>query len=341
VEGGGLDPDLRRRLAAEAFFHTASYDAAIVGWIGVDRVIPLRRTAELRYGENPHQPASLFVEEGASPWWATLTQHQGKEMSFNNYADAEAAWRLAADLGDDSVVVVKHTNAAGAAIAGSVASAFEAAWEGDPLAAFGGVVAVNGELDEKTAQALADRFVEVVIARQVAEEALTAMASKKNVRLLTASPASSDDADYRRVEAGLLAQDRDRVELDGWEVVSSQKPTDDEMEALRFAWVVAAHTKSNAIVIARGRQVVGVGAGDQSRVGAAQRAVVKAGERARGAVAASDGFFPFRDGLDALADAGVTAVVEPGGSRNDQELVAASDERGLALVFAHRRHFRH
>ena len=341
VEGGGLDPDLRRRLAAEAFFHTASYDAAIVGWIGVDRVIPLRRTAELRYGENPHQPASLFVEEGASPWWATLTQHQGKEMSFNNYADAEAAWRLAADLGDDSVVVVKHTNAAGAAIAGSVASAFEAAWEGDPLAAFGGVVAVNGELDEKTAQALADRFVEVVIARQVAEEALTAMASKKNVRLLTASPASSDDADYRRVEAGLLAQDRDRVELGGWEVVSSRKPTDDEMEALRFAWVVAAHTKSNAIVIARGRQVVGVGAGDQSRVGAAQRAVVKAGERARGAVAASDGFFPFRDGLDALADAGVTAVVEPGGSRNDQELVAASDERGLALVFAHRRHFRH
>ncbi|MGH3650204.1 MAG: bifunctional phosphoribosylaminoimidazolecarboxamide formyltransferase/IMP cyclohydrolase [Acidimicrobiia bacterium] len=341
VESGGPDPDLRRRLAAEAFFHTASYDAAIVGWIGVDRVIPLRRTAELRYGENPHQPASLFLEEGASPWWATLTQHQGKEMSFNNYADAEAAWRLAADLGDGSVVVVKHTNAAGAALSGSVAQTFEAAWEGDPLAAFGGVVAVNGELDEKTARALADRFVEVVIAREVTEDALGALASKKNVRLLTASPASSDDPDYRRVEAGLLAQERDRVELDGWEVVSSRGPTEDEMEALRFGWVVAAHTKSNAIVIGRGRQVVGVGAGDQSRVGAAERAVVKAGERATGSVAASDGFFPFRDGLDALADAGVTAVVEPGGSRNDQEVIDAADERGLALVFAHRRHFRH
>ena len=342
AESGGLDADLRRRLAAEAFFHTAAYDAAIVEWIGEDRVLPLRRTGDLRYGENPHQRAAVYRELGArAAWWAEASQHQGKAMSFNNYADTEAAWRLVGDLGDGAVVVVKHTNAAGAARSGSIARSFENAWDGDAQAAFGGVIAINGELDEETASALAERFVEVVVARTVSPAALEVLSSKKNVRVLTAPLPSSTDVDYRRIEGGFLAQERDNVDLEGWATVSERRPSDVEMEALRFAWVVAAHTKSNAIVIAQGEKAVGVGAGDQSRVGAARRAVDRAGDRGRGGVAASDAFFPFRDGLDTLADAGVTAVVEPGGSLNDQEVIDAANERGLALVFTDRRHFRH
>jgi phosphoribosylaminoimidazolecarboxamide formyltransferase / IMP cyclohydrolase len=341
IEAGGPEPAIRRRLAADAFFHTAAYDAAIVGWIGDDRVLSLRNAGTLRYGENPHQLASIYREDGAVPWWAVATQHQGKEMSFNNYADTEAAWRLATDLGDGSVVVVKHTNAAGAARGQSIAAAFEDAWDGDPLAAFGGVVAVNGELDQPTATAIAARFVEVVVARSATPEALDALAARPNVRVLTAPPPAPGDLDWRRIDGGMLTQERDRVDLDGWETVSERAPDPDELDGLRFAWVVVAHTKSNAIVISQGPKAVAVGAGDQSRVGAAQRAVVKAGDRARGGVAASDAFFPFRDGLDALAEAGVTAVVEPGGSVNDQEVIDAADEHGLALVFTNRRHFRH
>ncbi len=340
IESGGVGGEMRRELAAEAFFHTASYDAAIVAWIGDDRVIPLRRVAELRYGENPHQAAALFQEDGQSPWWATATQHQGKEMSFNNYADTEAAWRLAADLGDGAVVVVKHTNASGAAKGSSVSQAFELAWDGDALAAFGGVIAINGRLDEPTAAAISERFVEVVVCLEATPEALETLSPKANVRVLTAPLPSADDVDYRRVEGGFLSQDRDH-ESPSWEVVSDREPTDDEMAGLRFAWTVAAHTKSNAIVLVKGEQAVGVGAGDQSRVGAAERAVVKANGRAVGGVAASDAFFPFRDGVDTLAAAGVRAIVEPGGSRNDQEVIDAANEHGIALVFTGERHFRH
>ncbi|HEU4321290.1 MAG TPA: bifunctional phosphoribosylaminoimidazolecarboxamide formyltransferase/IMP cyclohydrolase [Acidimicrobiia bacterium] len=341
VEAGEISDDLRRRLAAEAFFHTASYDAAIVGWLGDDLVIPLRHAGELRYGENPHQDAVVYREDGATGWWANARQLQGKEMSFNNYADAEAGWRLASDLGDGAVVVIKHTNAAGAASGGSVAENFAAAWEGDSLAAFGGVVAINGRIDAELAEALAEPFIEVVIARSIDEGAAQTLGAKQNLRVLLADPPAVDDLDMRRIDGGFLAQRRDRTSTDGWTVVSERQPSAEEMEALRFAWIVSAHTKSNAIVIARGRQVVGVGAGDQSRVGAAERAVVKAGDRAKGAVAASDAFFPFRDGLDTLAEAGVAAVVEPGGSRNDQEVIHAANERGVALVFTGMRHFRH
>lgn len=341
VEAGGLDDDLRRRLAAEAFFHTAAYDAAIVGWLGDDLVLPLRHAGELRYGENPHQAASVYRVEGDPSWWADADQIQGKEMSFNNYADAEAAWRLACELGEGAVTVIKHTNAAGAARARSVAEAFEEAWDGDSLAAFGGVIGINGEIDKATANALVDRFVEVVIARSVSDEARAVMESKSNMRVLVAPHVSPTGDDFRRIEGGFLRQQSDAVDTSGWQVVSDRKPTDDETAALRFAWIVAANTKSNAIAIARGEKAVGVGAGDQSRVGAAERAVVKAGERAAGAVAASDAFFPFRDGLDTLADAGVSVIAEPGGSRNDQEVIDAANERGLVLVFTGMRHFRH
>jgi phosphoribosylaminoimidazolecarboxamide formyltransferase/IMP cyclohydrolase len=341
VEENGLGDGLRRRLAAEAFFHTAAYDAAIVGWIGEDRVMPLRRISELRYGENPHQAAAIYQEDGSSSWWTTATQHQGKEMSFNNYADTEAAWRLAADLGPGSAVIVKHTNACGAAIGDTLSSTFERAWECDPLSAFGGVIAINGVLDGATAAMISSRFVEVVVATEVTEEARDALAAKKNLRVFSASLPRPDDSDMRRIEGGLLFQERDRLGGEVWETVSARAPSDEEMRLLRFAWAVCAHTKSNAIVIANGDGAVGVGAGDQSRVGAAERAVVKAGARASGAVAASDAFFPFRDGLDALVDAGVTAIVEPGGSRNDREVIEAANERGVALVFTGERHFRH
>jgi phosphoribosylaminoimidazolecarboxamide formyltransferase/IMP cyclohydrolase len=342
IEEGRLDEEMRRALAAEAFAHTAAYDAAIAGWFTRDRALYLRHVARLRYGENPHQTGDLYREDGAEPWWAHMTQHQGKEMSFNNYADADAAWGLSSALGPGSAVVVKHTNPAGAAVGGpTTAETFEMAWDGDSQAAFGGVVAINADLDADTAGLLADRFVEVVVARSVSPNALEGLARKKSLRVITASPVADGGLDYRRVTGGFLIQTPDSVETGSWKTVSAREPNPAEMVSLRLAWVVAAHTKSNAIVIVNGNKVVGVGAGDQSRIGAAQRAVARGGDRAKGGVAASDAFFPFRDGLDALAEAGVGAVVEPGGSVRDDEVIAAADELGVALVLTGRRHFKH
>jgi phosphoribosylaminoimidazolecarboxamide formyltransferase/IMP cyclohydrolase len=340
VEEGGLDDELRRDLAAEAFFHTAAYDAAIVGWIGPDRVIPLRHASGLRYGENPHQSAELFVEDRAAPWWASALLHQGKEMSFNNYMDAEAAWRLATSQ-PGCVAIVKHTNACGAAYGGSIADTFERAWACDPLSAFGGVIGINGTLDADTAESIAEKFVEVVVCSAIDDDAKEILRRKEGVRVLEAVPAGGSDRDMRRMESGFLVQERDSADGEVWEVVSERQPSDAEMSELEFAWKVAMHTKSNAIVVVKTRAAVGVGAGDQSRVGAAERALARAGDRAVGAVAASDAFFPFRDGLDALARAGITAVVEPGGSRNDQELIDAANEHAITLIFSGRRHFRH
>jgi phosphoribosylaminoimidazolecarboxamide formyltransferase/IMP cyclohydrolase len=340
VEDGGLDDELRRRLAAEAFFHTAAYDAAIVGWIGPDRVIPLRHSSGLRYGENPHQSGEIYVEDRATPWWASAVLHQGKEMSFNNYMDAEAAWRLASSQ-TGCVAIVKHTNACGAAYGGEVAETFERAWACDPLSAFGGVIGINGTIDRATAESIADKFVEVVVCSTIDEEAKEILGRKESLRVLEAPPPGEADGDMRRLESGFLIQERDTTEGEDWKVVSERPPAEAERAELEFAWKVAMHTKSNAIVVVKDRAAVGVGAGDQSRVGAAERALARAGDRAVGAVAGSDAFFPFRDGLDALARAGVTAVVEPGGSRNDQELIDAANEHGIALLFSGRRHFRH
>ena len=341
LRSDNIPAEMRRGFAREAFEATSAYDANVAGWLGGSRSLRLSRHAELRYGENPHQRAEIFHQVGDDAWWAVAQQHQGKEMSFNNYNDAEAAWRLANEIGDGSAVVVKHTNPAGAAIADSVAEAFVRAWDGDSLAAFGGVVALAGELDLATAELLDGKFVEVVVARTASPRALELLSKKKNLRVLTAPPPRGRDVDYRRIEGGFLAQSRDAVDFDGWTVASERAPTEVEMRAMRLMWVVAAHTKSNAVVVGDESAVTGVGAGDQSRVGAAARAIDKAGERARGGVAASDAFFPFRDGLDVLMDAGVTAVVQPGGSRNDEEVISAANEGGVALVFTGRRHFRH
>ncbi len=349
VESGGLDRELRRALAHVAFATTAAYDGAIASWLGGGGELPealvvaLERTGHLRYGENPGQSAAIYRGRGSQPWWHVAVQLQGKQMSFNNYADAEAAWRLVNDLPETSAVVVKHTNPCGAASRPTLDAALQAAWECDPLSAFGGVVAMNRPLDAATASRLGANFVEVVVAPAVAEDARHALAARRNLRVIEAPPPHGSDLDVRRIEDGFLVQGRDRITADpaSWKVVSKRQPTDAELDGLAFAWVVAAHAKSNAVVVAAGLAAVGVGAGDQSRVGAAERALARAGDRAVGGVAASDAFFPFRDGLDVLAGAGVSAIAEPGGSRRDEEVVAAANEHDVGLVFTGERHFRH
>ena len=349
VERGGLDRELRASLATEAFAHTASYDAAIARWMqGADPrpphlILALERARELRYGENPAQDAALYRIAGGDPWWERATQHQGKEMSFNNYADTEAAWRLVNDLPDPAVAIVKHSNPCGVAIRDLIHDAFRAAWECDEVSAFGGIVALNRPLDALTAEMIAGYFVEVVIAPSFESTALDVLSAKPSLRVIDAPPPSGAGIDLRGLEGGILVQDRDHIAADSsrWVVVSQRAPSPDEVSTLEFAWIVAAHAKSNAVVVAANRTAVGVGAGDQSRIGAAERAVSRAGDRAADSNAASDAFFPFRDGLDVLANAGVTAVVEPGGSRNDTEVIGAADEHGMALLFTGERHFRH
>lgn len=345
IEGGGLTLEHRMRLAREAFFHTASYDAAILAWMESHQplperlVLPLRRSSTLRYGENPHQLGAIYVEDGSRPWWVRAHLRQGKEMSFNNWIDAEAAWRLVNALPSPAAVVVKHTNPCGAAVGDSPAQALAKAWAGDPLAAFGGVVAINAGLDAETATLISQRFVEVVVVPESPDAG--PLSHKPDLRLLEAFPPGSGDLDLRRMERGFVAQERDESELADWKVMTSTQPTPEQWEDLRLAWTVAAHTKSNAVVLAAGGATVGVGSGDQSRVGAVRRALAVALARSRSAVAASDAFFPFRDGIDELASAGVGAVVAPSGSRRDQEVIDAANEHGLALVFTGRRHFRH
>jgi phosphoribosylaminoimidazolecarboxamide formyltransferase/IMP cyclohydrolase len=347
VEAGGTTAELRADLAREAFFRTAEYDAAIVNWLhGADRrdkfVLPLQITASLRYGENPHQPAALYSSGSSGGWWARAEQTQGKEMSFNNYADADAAWRLVNDLPKPSIAILKHMNTCGAATGSALVEAFSKAWACDPVSAFGGVVACNAELDAETARAIAEYFVEIVICPSIAEEAGAVLAQKKGLRVLVSPEPSGDNLDIRSIDDGFLVQVRDRPGSGGeeWDV-RTRRPTATERRDLEMAWVIAAHTKSNAIVLVRDGAAIGVGAGDQSRVGAAERALARAGDRAVGAVCASDAFFPFRDGPDLLASAGVSAIIEPGGSMRDEEVIESASEHDVALVFTGERHFKH
>ncbi len=344
VAAGGIPRQLRRRLAARAFYVTAAYDSAVLGWFNgredwpEEMVIPLTRQQTLRYGENPHQSAALYREEATAPWWSEAEVVQGKEMSFNNYLDAEAAWRIVSEVERPAAVVVKHTNACGAAIGPTALEAFRRAWEGDPEAAFGGVVALNVPLDGDTAAAIAEGFVEVLVVPSV--EGAATLAGKPNLRVLVAPFPGLRDLDLRRLQNGFVVQERDS-DAANWAVVSARQPNETELADLRLSWKVAAHCKSNSIVLVTGGAAVGIGAGDQSRVGAVRKALFTAGDRAKGAVAASDAFFPFRDSLDMLAAAGVTAAVHPGGSRRDQEIIEAADEHGLVLVNTGMRHFRH
>jgi phosphoribosylaminoimidazolecarboxamide formyltransferase/IMP cyclohydrolase len=361
-----MDPATRLYFAQKAFRHSARYEAAIAAYFAqveargedyaiaeADQFFPYRlalsfeKVQDLRYGENPHQRAAFYSDLGSTLYSvAAARKVQGKELSFNNLLDLDAAWRLVTELEDPACVVVKHTNPCGTGLGAGPLEAYERAWACDPVSAFGGIVAFNRRLDAATARRIADVFVEAVIAPGYEAEAKKALAGKKNLRVMdmdTTSIHRVTGFDMRRVMGGLLVQEWDQVGLDRarCEVVTRRAPGEDEWKALALAWTVAKHVKSNAIVFASAVQTVGVGAGQMSRVDAARIAASKAVLPLRGTAAASDAFFPFRDGVDEIAKAGATAVIQPGGSVKDEEVVAAADEHGLAMVVTGVRHFRH
>ena len=354
---GSLSDATRRRLARSAFAHTAAYDAAIVAWFDEDPSsdhandllkpslhLALDRVHDLRYGENPHQAGARYRAAGSSGWWDTAVVHGGKAMSYLNLFDTEAAWRLVHRLGDEPcAVVVKHANPCGAAVGSDIADAYLSAHRCDPMSAFGGVVAVNRPVTPAMAEALSEVFTEVVVAPAYEPDALALLGERKNLRVLEAGPPGWPELDVRGIDGGLLVQTADDLvaEPSVWRVVTEREPTGSEWADLEFAWRVVARVNSNAIVLVKNRCAVGIGAGQQNRRDAGRIAAEKAAGRAVDGACASDAFFPFRDGLDAVADAGVTAVVQPGGSLRDGEVVAAADAHGMAMVFTDERHFRH
>ncbi len=354
---GSLSDATRRRLARSAFAHTAAYDAAIVAWFDEDPSsdhandllkpslhLALDRVHDLRYGENPHQAGARYRAAGSSGWWDTAVVHGGKAMSYLNLFDTEAAWRLVHRLGDEPcAVVVKHANPCGAAVGSDIADAYLSAHRCDPMSAFGGVVAVNRPVTPAMAEALSEVFTEVVVAPAYEPDALALLGERKNLRVLEAGPPGWPELDVRGIDGGLLVQTADDLvaEPSVWRVVTEREPTGAEWADLEFAWRVVARVSSNAIVLVKNRCAVGIGAGQQTRRDASRIAAEKAAGRAIDGACASDAFFPFRDGLDAAADAGVTAVVQPGGSLRDDEVVAAADAHGMAMVFTDERHFRH
>jgi phosphoribosylaminoimidazolecarboxamide formyltransferase/IMP cyclohydrolase len=364
THNGSLSLATRERLAAAAFARTASYDRAIAAYFAGTELLPARlslsfeRRQTLRYGENPHQQAAFYAEPGVThPCVATAESLHGKELSYNNILDLDSAFNLVREFTEPAAVVIKHNNPCGAAVGVTLEEAFRKAYEGDPLSAYGGVLAFNREVDEATAMQITEpkRFIECVIAPGYSESAFTILTTrptwKNSVRLLRTKPLadpSRDDSaralDLRRVDGGLLAQARDlrgNDDLTNAKTVTKRAPSAQELADLRFAWLVAKHVKSNAIVLAKGGMVVGVGAGQMSRVDSVHLSVRKSGDRHVGSVLASDAFFPFRDNVDEAARAGVTAIVQPGGSLRDADSIAACDEHGLAMVFTGVRHFRH
>ena len=353
ADNGRLSAATRADLALEAFAHTAGYDAAIVRWLDATvlgggplprhLILPLEKVATLRYGENPHQAGGRYRDRLGGGWLDGMTQHGGKELSFINLLDSEAAWRLVNSFEVAACVIVKHANPCGVALGSGPADAYRKAFGCDSLSAFGGVVALNRPLDEETAAAIGDVFTEVVLAPSFAPAALEALAKKKNLRLLECPPPAYGALDLRRAGGGFLVQETDPPDEDRstWKVVTKVAPTDEQMDDLAFAMKVCAATGSNAIVLAKDGVAYGIGAGQQSRVHSAEMAAKKAGGRARRGVCASDAFFPFRDAVDAAVAAGAAAIVQPGGSVSDDKVIAAADEAGVAMVFTGRRHFRH
>ena len=349
---GGMPTARRRELALKAFAHTAAYDAAIVAWLQRDEALPtylslsLEKVQDLRYGENPHQSGARYREVGRSGVWDAAEQHSGVPLSYLNLFDAEAAWRLVHALGGPAAcVIVKHANACGAAVGEDLGEAYQKAFAADPKSAFGGVVALPGVVELALAELLAaNPKADVILAGGYSSAALALLKTKrKNTRLLTLPSPGEKALDVRRIDGGLLVQQPDVVadSHDDWRVVSERQPTAAEWRDLVLANIVCAFTSSNAIVFANGGVAVGVGAGQQSRVDAVEIAARKAGDRANGSACASDAFFPFRDGVEAAAAAGATALVQPGGSIRDEEIVAAADELGVSMVMTGVRHFRH
>ncbi len=361
-EGGSVSAATRRRLATKAFAHTAQYDAAVAAYLdraarngpasGFPDLLALqfRKRLDLRYGENPHQQAAFYVatdSQGASV--GSASQLQGKELSFNNLADADTAFECVRQFEAPACVIVKHANPCGVGVATSLREAYDRAFRTDPTSAFGGIIAFNHPLDGETARIIVERqFVEVIVAPSMEPEAREACARKENVRLLVTGglAPSNTRVEMRSLNGGLLLQGRDTgmVSRDDLKVVTRRAPAATELDDLLFAWQVCKFVKSNAIVFAKAGMTVGIGAGQMSRVVSTRIAAMKArdeGLEPRGSVMASDAFFPFRDGLDAAAEHGITAVIQPGGSKRDAEVIAAADEHGLAMVFTGMRHFRH
>jgi len=360
---GGLPHATRFDLAVKAFEHTAAYDSAIANYLGgrtsdndnpaFPRTLNLnyRKAQDMRYGENPHQRAAFYVERnGQEASVSTAVQLQGKELSFNNVNDTDAALECVKPFADPACVIVKHANPCGVAIGVDIDQAYELAFATDPTSAFGGIIAFNRELDGATAKKIVDRqFVEVIIAPGISDEARGVLAAKKNVRVMACGSLEGNRLsayDFKRVTGGLLVQDRDlgMVDLNSITVVTERQPGEEELNDLLFAWEVAKFVKSNAIVYARQGRTIGIGAGQMSRVYSARIAGIKAadeGLEVAGSVMASDAFFPFRDGIDAAAEAGIRAVIQPGGSMRDQEVIDAANEHGIAMVFTGMRHFRH
>jgi len=347
-------------LAVKAFEHTSNYDGMIANYLGrvkedgsmdeLPRTINLQfnKVQEMRYGENPHQHAAFYTEkEPADACIATAKQLQGKELSFNNIGDTDAALECVKQFDEPACVIVKHANPCGVSVSDNILDAYDKAYSTDPESAFGGIIAFNRELDGDTAQTIVERqFVEVIIAPSVTGEAIAAVAEKKNVRLLECGQwqGASPRLDYKRVNGGLLVQDADLLLLNEMKVVSEHQPSEQEMNDLLFSWKVAKFVKSNAIVYGKNNMTIGVGAGQMSRINSARIAGIKA-EHANlevaGSVMASDAFFPFRDGIDAAHEAGIVAVIQPGGSMRDDEVIAAANEFGMAMIFTGMRHFRH
>ncbi|MBP6500460.1 MAG: bifunctional phosphoribosylaminoimidazolecarboxamide formyltransferase/IMP cyclohydrolase [Thauera sp.] len=366
TNAGKLSHKTRFALAVKAFTHTARYDSAISNYLTAlvtneagdvslqsypERLqLAFDKVQDLRYGENPHQTAAFYRQPGAAEGGvAGYSQLQGKELSYNNIADADAAWECvkAFDGSAAACVIVKHANPCGVAVAASALEAYKKAFSTDPTSAFGGIIAFNGEVDRAAAEAVSAQFLEVLIAPSYTADALELLASKKNVRVLTCALGQPAGAfDYKRVGGGLLVQSADeaRIQVADLKIVTKRAPTEAEMRDMLFAWRVAKYVKSNAIVYCKDGMTVGVGAGQMSRVDSARIAKIKAenaGLQIAGCVVASDAFFPFRDGLDVLAQAGATAVIQPGGSMRDEEVIAAANEHNIAMVFTGFRHFRH
>ena len=376
VAAGGFSLDQRRTLAAAAFRHTGAYDVAVATWMteqtsgtgvaagstageGADAAdgdtaaeFPvwlgqsLDRAATLRYGENPHQSAALYTDAAAAPGLAQARQLHGKEMSYNNYVDGDAAWRSAFDHAEPCVAIIKHANPCGIAIDADIAAAHRAAHECDPVSAFGGVIAANREVSVEMAEQVAEIFTEVIIAPSYADGAVEILQRKKNIRILEAQPPAADEFERKQISGGVLVQQRDSLDapgdvVAGWTKACGDDADEQTLRDLLFAWRACRAVKSNAILLATGGATVGVGMGQVNRVDSARLAVQRASDRVTGAVAASDAFFPFADGLEVLAEAGVRAVVQPGGSVRDAEVIEAAEKAGITMYFTGARHFFH
>jgi phosphoribosylaminoimidazolecarboxamide formyltransferase / IMP cyclohydrolase len=353
---GGISAETRFQLAAEAFAHTGYYDALIAAYFaglpGSGSVcfpdiltVPLKKAQALRYGENPQQDAAFYAEAGPRKGLAAARQLQGKELSFNNLNDLSAAWDLVLEFAEPAVVAVKHANPCGVGTADTVFKAYRLAYDADPVSIFGGVLAVNRMVDAAAAREMVKIFLEVVAAPAFSDEALALLQQKKDIRLLELDPRqhAGDRYDFKKVAGGMLLQtaDRDPVDVSRGQAVTRRAPTPAELHQLAFAQKVVKHVKSNAIVIVKSGQTLGVGAGQMSRIAAARIALAQAGEKAGGAVLGSDAFFPFPDTVEEAAAAGITAIIQPGGSLKDEESIAACDRLGLAMLFTGRRYFKH